>query len=195
MSLLGDNTRFLLRFLRHPKAVGSIVPSSRWLTARMVHEMDLGRAETVVELGPGTGVLTQAIAEAAGAQTRVIAVELDGKFAATLSAKYPGIRVVTGSAEHLSDHLRAHGRSVADCILSSLPWTMFSPELQSKIIDSILGSLRAGGKFATYAYVHAAWFPRARRFRRMLEERFRTVVNTRVVWRNVPPAVVYRCQK
>jgi phospholipid N-methyltransferase len=56
-------------------------------------------------------------------------------------------------------------------------------------------SLRPGGRFATFAYVHGTPFPGGIRFRRMLRERFAKVSLSPVVWRNLPPAFVYRCEK
>lgn len=195
MTWIRDNTRFLVSFLRHPRAVGSIVPSSRWLADRLVRDLDLGSAETVVELGPGTGACTRAILNHVGPRTLVLAVELNALFARRLADRFPAIRVVNGSAEHLADHLAAFGRASADSVVSSLPWASFPEDLQKRLMDSIVESLRPGGRFVTYAYVHATWMPGARRFRKMLESRFREVVRAAVVWRNVPPALVYRCRK
>jgi phospholipid N-methyltransferase len=55
--------------------------------------------------------------------------------------------------------------------------------------------MRPGARFATFAYSHAAWMPPARKFRELLDSRFSQVETSKVVWRNVPPAFVYRCRK
>lgn len=195
MATLVENTKFLLSFLRHPVAVGSIVPSSKWLADRMVADMGLGEAETVVELGPGLGSCTEAILKHIGPATLLLAVELNREFAEKLTAKYPRARVINDSAEHVREHLGKLGRDRADSILSSLPWAGFTPELQERLLNAIVDTLRPGGHFATYAYIHCAWLPNARRFRESLESRFRSVRTTRVVWRNIPPAFVYKCEK
>ncbi|MBI2931478.1 MAG: methyltransferase domain-containing protein [Planctomycetes bacterium] len=195
MASLTERARFLFHFFRHPIATGAVLPSSRYLAESMVEDMNLTQAETVVEVGPGTGAFTGAILDRVGPRTFVIAVELNPAFAAHLRTKYPALHVINGSAENLRRELMDRGRTSADCVLCSLPWAGFPEDLQHRILDAIVETLRPGGAFATFAYVHAAWFPAARRFRQILEGRFRSVVSSPVVWRNVPPALVYRCER
>ena len=182
-------------FLRSPTKTGAIAASSRWLARRMVEEIGLSEARVVVELGPGTGAFTGAIAAAVGPSTRFIAVELNETFARDLSAKFPGVDVVNDSAENVPSILAKRGLATADAILCGLPWAGFPEELQERLMKGILEGLRPGGRFATFAYLHAAWFRAAKRFRRLLETRFANVTATRTVWRNIPPAFVYRCRK
>jgi phospholipid N-methyltransferase len=184
-----------LSFLRSPKRTGAIAASSRWLARRMVEEMGLAEARVVVELGPGTGAFTGAIAAAVGPSTRFIAVELNEALARDLPARFPGVDVVNDSAEHVPSILAKRGLAAADAILCGLPWAGFPDDLQQRLMKGIVEGLRPGGRFATFAYLHAAWFPAAKRFRRLLEERFSQVTTTRTVWRNLPPAFVYRCQR
>ena len=87
------------------------------------------------------------------------------------------------------------GRASADAILSGLPWANFSRELQERLLGAVVAGLRPGGRFATFAYVPAAHFPPGRRFRALLEASFPRVETTRLVYRNFPPAFVYRCVK
>jgi len=186
---------FLTTFVRHPFSVGAVAPSSRWLARRMVDDMGLDEADTIVELGPGTGAFTGAILERKGRQTEYVALELDTGFAAELGRRYPDIRIVNDSAERIAAHLESIDRKHADSIICGLPWASFPEDLQRRIMSSVVDALPAGGRFATFAYIHAAWFPTARKFRRFLEEHFTNVATTPVVWRNLPPAFVYRCTK
>ena len=195
MTWIAEHARFVASFLRHPFSTGALVPSSRWLARHMIEGMRLPRAKTVVEVGPGTGSFTKAIAQEVPPDALFLAVELNPDFANGLSSKFPNVRVINDSAEHLAKHLANHGRWSADAILSSLPWASFPPDLQGRLMDAIAGALAPGGRFSTYAYVHAAWLPAARRFREMLDGHFRSVHTTGVVWWNLPPAVVYRCEK
>lgn len=80
-------------------------------------------------------------------------------------------------------------------ILSGLPWAGFSRDPQQRLLAAVVNALRPGGRFATFAYIHASWLPSGRRFRRLLESSFRSVASAGVVWRNLPPAFVYRCEK
>ena len=65
---------------------------------------------------------------------------------------------------------------------------------RSNILAAVLASLSPEGMFTTFGYVHACWLPRARRFRDRLKNHFAEVKTSRTVWRNAPPAFVYRCR-
>jgi phospholipid N-methyltransferase len=191
-----DGARLLRAFLASPVRTGAIAPSSRFLAARMVEDMRLSEAGVVVELGPGTGAFTRAILPELNADALFLAIELNRSLAAHLQATQPPrVRVINDSCERLEQHLRAHERRTADAIISGLPWQAFSVELQERLLSAVHRSLRAGGRFATFAYLHGIPFPGGIRLRRMLRERFTKVSVSPVVWRNLPPAFVYRCEK
>lgn len=194
-STLRDHVAFFAGFLRAPWRVGAIAPSSRALAAVMTADMGLEAAHTVVELGPGTGVFTRAICERVAPEATVMAFEIDPRMAALLTPRFPRVRIVNDSAERLDWHLAAAGRKEADAILSGLPWASFPADLQTKLLSAVVGALRPGGRFATFAYSHASWLPAGRRFRGLLVESFASVATTRVVWPNLPPAFVYRCRR
>lgn len=190
-----EHAHFLGAFMRDPFKTGSVAPSSRWLAARMVEGLGLATARTVVELGPGTGAITRAIVPELGPDTIFLAVEFNPAFAAALGRDLPRVTVLNDTAARLPELLAAQGRESADCILSSLPFAAFPEQLQGRLLDAAVRSLAQGGLFVNYAYIPAAWLPAGRRFRRLLESRFRRVGVTPVVWRNIPPAFVYRCEK
>ena len=195
LSSVRDHGRMLSTFIRQPFRTGTVVPSSLGLAELMVEDMGLASADTVVELGPGTGVFTRVIAERVRPGALVLAFEIDETLARELQQQMPRVRVVNDSAETLGDQLRACGRASADAILSGLPWANFSRELQERLLGAVVAGLRPGGRFATFAYVPAAHFPPGRRFRALLEASFPRVETTRVVYQNFPPAFVYRCVK
>jgi len=161
----------------------------------MVEEMGIPAASTVVELGPGSGSFTVAIEREIAPHASCFAVELNPALANGLRSRVRRAVVIEGSAEHLHTHLDQHGCAHADAILCGLPWASFHPSLQERLMTSIEASLRPGGRFATFQYIHASWFPTARRFRKLLERHFSSVETSNVEWRNVPPAFVFRCTK
>jgi phospholipid N-methyltransferase len=161
----------------------------------MLDGLDLARAHTVVEAGPGTGAFTGAILEACGEHTWVLAVELNADFAARLEGRYPRLHVVRDSVEHLPTHLAASGRPLADVVLSGLPWALMSPEKQRLLLRGISDGLRVGGVFVTFGYVHCSVLPRSRSFHRLTQESFTDFRASRAVWQNLPPAIVYRWRK
>jgi phospholipid N-methyltransferase len=149
----------------------------------------------VVELGPGTGAITQAIVPELEGDALFLAVEANAAFAGVLTRDFPRACVLNDTAERLPELLAARGRPSADCILSSLPFGIFPRDLQERLLQAAARSLAPGGRFVTYAYVPAAWLARGRNLRRQLRALFSRLETTPLVWRNLPPAFVYRCVK
>jgi phosphatidylethanolamine/phosphatidyl-N-methylethanolamine N-methyltransferase len=174
-------------FLRHPGITGAVAASSRRLAVTMVAGIGVERADHVVELGPGTGVFTEALLARLKPGACLTAIELNPRLANDLARRLPMVEVVTGSAENLTRHVQK-----ADVIVSGLPWALFPDERQQRILDQIGEVLAPGGRFATFAYAHASWMPTARRFEAALARRFGFVGRSRMVWGNLPPAFVHR---
>ena len=194
-SQVAERLAFLGAFLRKPLVVGAITPSSRALALAMVEGMELKRAKLVIELGPGTGAFTKVILERLGRQTEFVALELDKVSAKRLRQQFPGVAFHHDSAENLH-HYVAHSRSKrADIVISGLPWTILPRPVHDRIFREIIDSLAPDGCFATFAYLHGCCLPSAGRFRNLLKEHFQQVERSRVVWRNIPPAFVYRCSR
>jgi phospholipid N-methyltransferase len=80
-----------------------------------------------------------------------------------------------------------------DAVVSGLPWASFPESLQIEILDSMMQVLRPGGQFATFAYLQGLLLPAAKRFRKQLDKYFSKIELSPTVWRNLPPAFVYRC--
>jgi phospholipid N-methyltransferase len=190
-----DHLQFLGAFVKRPFDTGAVAPSSARLAARMTEDMGLAEAQTVVELGPGTGVFTRVIQARLRPQARLLCIEINPELARVLAGRFPRAQVINDSAENLAQHLEAVGQAAADSVISGLPWAAFSRERQERLLGAVVTALRPGGRFATFAYLHAAWLPPGRSFRGLLESRFPRVETSAVVWRNLPPAFVYRCQK
>ena len=191
---MAERLRFISAFLREPARVGSFVPSSPELAQAMLRGCDLRNARTVVEFGAGTGAFTRLILDRIGGHTKFLALELDDKHVRELRQRFPGVHVYRDSAERVQKYLAGHRRKKADYIISGLPWANMPVNEQERILEAVLNSLTPDGLFTTFAYVHARWLPRARRFRERLEHYFAEVKTSRIVWRNLPPAFVYRCR-
>jgi phospholipid N-methyltransferase len=190
-----DRVRFFSAFVRRPFDTGAITPSSAYLAEAMVEDMGIPEANTVVELGPGTGVFTRVIEKQLKPEARFLSFEINPDLAAELRSRFPRVHIVNDSVENIREHLMAAGHHDVDSTISGLPWAAFSPDRQEKLLDATVQALKPGGRFATFAYSHAAWLPPGRRFRELLDSRFKHVETSKVVWRNTPPAFVYRCRK
>jgi|ERR1044071_4706493 phospholipid N-methyltransferase len=193
--VMAERLQFLGAFLREPARVGSLAPSSPALAQAMLRGCDLKSAKTVVEFGPGTGAFTRLILQRLGRQTTFFALELDDKHVRGLRHRFPGANIYRDSAERIQKYLAQHRRKNADYIISGLPWANMPVQVQEGILSAVVASLAPEGMFTTFTYVHAFWLPRARRFRARLEHFFGEIKLSRIVWRNMPPALVYRCRR
>ena len=190
---LDEHVAFIGSFLRGPASVGALTPSSPALAKAMIAGCDLGQAETVVELGPGTGAFTGLILKEIGRRTTFIALELDEHHVKRLHREFPRAAVYRDTAANLPKYLRRHGKRHADYIISGLPWASIPHAQREEIMAAILESLAPGGVFTTFGYLLTRLFPSTRKFCRQLRKDFAVVERSKLVWRNIPPAYVYRC--
>lgn len=189
-----DAWTFLSAFFSQPRQVGAILPSSRALARCMADGIDWAQANAVLEFGPGTGVFTREIIRRARPSAQVAAIEINPQLAARLQARFPRVRVHADSVAQAVALCRSDGIDQVDAILSGLPWAIFSPDDQAAFLRAATDVLKPGGEFVTFAYVQGLLLPAAKRFRRLLEQTFSQVTTSRVVWRNVPPALAYYCR-
>lgn len=177
-------------FLVHPRWTGAVAASSRALGRAMTYGLGLERASTVVELGPGTGAITDVILSRLAPNARLVSVEVNHRLAARLSQRYRGrpVEVLHASAADVEDLVPGP----VDAVVSGLPWTVMPESVSRRTLDGVAAILAPGGGFTTFAYVHAAWTPPARRFVHELTDRFHVVERTPWVWGNLPPAFVHR---
>jgi phospholipid N-methyltransferase len=143
---------FFLEFLRAPKQIGSVVPSSAFLERRLVRVGAVSRARTVVELGPGTGGTTQALLQALPADGRLLAIELDRRFAQMVSAEIDDPRFIAhlGSAEHIADALAAYDLPAPDVIVSGIPFSTMPRHVGENVLRAVRAALAPGGRFVAY---------------------------------------------
>jgi phospholipid N-methyltransferase len=181
---------FLREFVRDPARVGSVTPSSRQLADLVVRCADLRRGQAVVELGAGTGPVTQAILRR-HPDVDLLAVEPSEKLAGHLRERFPGLQVREAFADRALPRLvDAWGHPHVDRVVSGLPWTLWTTAEQDEVLAGITAALGPDGRFVTYTYVSAHLSPKGRQFRRRLRKWFRSVRRTDVLWANVPPAFV-----
>ena len=149
-----DRLAFLRGFLREPKGVGSIIPSSRFMERRLVRIAGLATAESVVELGPGTGGTTRAFLRAMPAGSTLMAMELDPVFVEHVRESIQDSRLIVhqGSAELLVDALNAHRQRPPQVVLSGIPFSTMPADLGSRIIEAVRNALAPGGCFVAYQF-------------------------------------------
>lgn len=181
---------FFRQFFRQPGVLGSPFPSNPRVSRALIDELDLEGASAVAELGPGTGVVTRLIRRRLGPGAAFFAVERNERLARALQREMPGVAILHDDAGNVGSIMRARGIERLDCVVSSLPWLLFGPELQSRLLAEAAGALRPGGGFSMVTYRSPA-MPSVRAFRGRMEGVFSRVWRARVVWRALPPANIY----
>lgn len=148
-----------------------------------------------MELGPGTGVITRELVRRLPENGKLLAVELDELLCEHLKRTFPEVEICHDSASNLGGILKERGLPPVNAVVSGLPWAVFPESLQREILGALVENLSEGGYFATFAYLQGLMLPAGIRFRKLLNELFSEVTTSRVVWKNLPPALVYRCRK
>jgi phospholipid N-methyltransferase len=150
----GDVLLFARNFFQHPRMLGSIVPSSRFLIKQLLEPIDWKRARVIVEYGPGVGNITGKILERMRPDAVLIAIETNQSFVRFLRSSFSDgrLKVVQGSAESVDTILRQHGAAKADYIISGIPFSMFPAALRERILRKTCGALEPGGKFLVYQF-------------------------------------------
>lgn len=190
---MADHATFLKNFLRNPTQVGAIAPSSPGLVDAMVQWIDWETAKTVVEFGPGTGVFTDAARKRIRVDGKFFAIERSADLAQRTRQRCPGVAVYEDSATNIAEICRRESVDQIDAVICGLPWAAFPESLQTEIMDAMMSVLKPGGQFATFAYWQGVILPAGMRFSRRLRGTFSSVHRSQTVWKNLPPAFVYRC--
>jgi phosphatidylethanolamine/phosphatidyl-N-methylethanolamine N-methyltransferase len=145
------NWQFFQEFLKSPRVVASLVPSSPLLERRLVRAGNLGRASVVVELGSGTGGTTRALLHAMQPAARLIAIERNAAFARALTdIDDPRLIVEHGCASRLGEALARCGAESADVVVSGIPFSTLPADVARRIIQAVHQALAPGGRFIAY---------------------------------------------
>ncbi len=143
---------FWRRWISDPKGIGAVAPSSPGLTRRMAREVVLRAGEVVVELGPGTGTVTQALIKAGIPEDRLILVELDPEMHAFLVGKFPKALVLQGNAAELDEILPPRWRGRVSAVVSSLPLLSIPMDVRRRIADAVFQVLAPKGHLIQFTY-------------------------------------------
>jgi phospholipid N-methyltransferase len=187
--------KFVKEFVLSPKSTGAIAPSSSELANKMTEIANLAMAKTVVEFGSGTGVFTEQILQKIGDDTVFFALEINPVFVEKTQQRCPEALVYQDWASNVKKYLEEHGQEHCDCIVSGLPWTLFSEKEQVQLLQVISSSLKPNGTFVSFTYLGGNLSPGGRRFKKFLPQHFSKVSRSKMVWNNLPPAFVYSCTK
>ncbi len=145
---------FVRNFLKHPRMVGSVIPSSRFLIQRMLAKVDWANSELVLEYGPGVGIFTAEILRRLRPDGTLVAFETNPEFVQFVGRWVRDARLVLihGSAADADRILAANRLPLADYIISCLPYAAMASEQRDAILRTAHKVLRPGGAFISYHY-------------------------------------------
>jgi len=184
---LDDEVRFLRSWIEKPLHMGAVMPSSKLLARTMAQYVDRESKGPVIELGPGTGAITNALIEHGVDQKRLVLVEYNPGFCALLRDRYPQARVVQGDAYALRDSLGEVLDAPASAVVSGLPLVTKPMLTRLKLMREAFLALAPGAPFVQFTYSVAPPIPKSL-------PGVSTEASERI-WMNLPPARVWVYRK
>lgn len=181
--LFEDETRFLRSWLERPLVTGAVTPSGKLLARTMAAYVDPRVPGQVIELGPGTGPVTEALVRRGVAQDRLVLVEYNGDFCKLLARRFPKATIVQGDAYDIAETLNGVVDEKAAAVVSSLPLYTKPMEQRLALLEAAHDLMHAGAPFIQFTYAVAPPIPaRGRDYMASGSNR---------VWLNLPPARVW----
>ena len=184
---LDDEVRFLRSWIEKPLHMGAVMPSSKLLARTMAQYVDVESKGPVIELGPGTGAITNALIEHGVDQKRLVLVEYNPGFCALLRDRYPQATVVQGDAYALRDSLWNVLSAPASAVVSGLPLVTKPMLTRLKLIRDAFVAMAPGSPFVQFTYSVAPPIPKSL-------PGVSTEASERI-WMNLPPARVWVYRK
>lgn len=181
-----DEARFIRTWLENPRSTGAISPSSRALSRAIAREVDPAIPGPVIELGPGTGPVTDALIRRGIAPERLILVEYEAAFCRLLARRYPACRVVQGDAYALDFTLRPFIEAPAAAIVSGLPLLNRPDHQRVALLAQAFALMGPGAPFVQFTYGMMSPVPR----HGPTGIAFKAHASA-PVWMNMPPARVW----
>ncbi len=185
-----DEAKFFKAWVEKPGLTGAVSPSGRFLARMMARYVDPAARGPVVELGPGTGPVTQALIQRGVAPERLVLVEYDPDFCKLLARRFPRALVIEGDAYDLPGTLAGMLSEPAAAIVSSLPLLNKPEDERVRLLRDAFGMMQPGGRFVQFTYGMISPIPRKHK-----GETLHFIADgSPAVWLNLPPARVFSYQ-
>jgi len=180
-------TKFFLQYLKNPRDVGSITPSSKYLIKKMISQIDFPNARYILELGSGNGCITKELLKNMDLESKLITFETNEKFCETISKiEDERLYIINDSAENILHYLEKLKIKKADYIISGLPLAILPKDTRKIILNSISKSLKENGLYIQFQYSLRSY--------KQIKQLF-SQVNVNFTPLNIPPAFIYICKK
>jgi phospholipid N-methyltransferase len=185
-SRLRQTLLFAKTFFKHPAMLGSLIPSSPYLSNHLLEQIDWRSVRVAVEYGPGVGTLTQGILARLAPDAKLVAIETQPDFVDYLRRSFsdPRLHILHGSASEVGDIFERLQLESADCIISGIPYTTLERSVRDKILRESWRVLRPNGAFLVYQFTGAV-LPYLRQVFGRVHQDFEL--------RNILPARIFYC--
>ena len=185
---LDDEVRFIRSWLEKPLSIGAVTPSGRFLARTMARYVDIDSPGPVIELGPGTGPVTEALVERGVDPARLVLVEFNPVFCRLLRSRYPEATVVQGDAYSLKRLLESLLKEPAAAVVSGLPLLTKPVKTRLRLINEAFALLHREAPFIQFTYsMTTPPIPKGL-------SGVKTEASERI-WMNLPPARVWIYRK
>ncbi len=184
---LADRGLFFKKFLLKGRGISAPMPSGRALVAGLLREVDFTRPATIIELGAGTGPVTEAVLERIRPHHRFLAVENDPDFCAVLRRRFPELTLLETDATRIAAPLQGMGVRQVDVVISGLPTPNLPHRAKLRLLRWLRSALAPDGLFVQLTIVPLL-------YRRFYQRLFESVEH-RTIWFNLPPGGVYVCRR
>jgi phosphatidylethanolamine/phosphatidyl-N-methylethanolamine N-methyltransferase len=178
-----EETRFLKSLLDSPLKTGAVSPSSKELARAMAQPVDLSLPGDVVELGPGTGPVTEALLAHGVPPERLVLIEFNPDFVTMLRDRFPGVRVIEGDAYRIRKTLELACAAPLAAVVSSLPLINKPENERLRLVHEAFSMLDPAGPFIQFTYSPVSPVP--------LKGQMIAGTGSRWIWKNLPPARVW----
>jgi phosphatidylethanolamine/phosphatidyl-N-methylethanolamine N-methyltransferase len=180
---LDDEVRFIRSWIERPLSTGAVTPSGKNLARTMARYVDPNSVGPVVELGPGTGPVTEALVEAGIDPSRLVLVESNPAFCRILRTRFPEATLVQGDAYRMRRLLETLLLEPVAAVVSGLPLITKPVKTRLRLIRDAFELMAPGAPFVQFTYAVASPLPkRFGGFSAEASER---------IWMNIPPARVW----
>lgn len=180
---LDDEMQFIRSWIEKPLSTGAVMPSSRVLARAMARYVDPRAQGPVIELGPGTGPVTEALVRRGVNPGRLILVEFNPDFCRLLRTRYPAATVVQGDAYRLRRLLENYVDEPAAAVVSGLPLVTKPLRTRVRLISDAMTLLATGAPFVQFTYAMLPPIPK--------ELSGVRAESSELIWMNLPPARVW----
>lgn len=178
-----DEARFLRSWFERPLVTGAVTPSSKMLARTMASYVDPRVPGAVIELGPGTGPVTEALVRRGVAEDRLVLVEYNPDFCKLLKRRFPRATVLRGDAYDIRDSVGAMLSEPAAATVSSLPLFTKPLPMRLRLLETAHDLMRPEAPFVQFTYAVAPPIP--------ARSGSYTASGSNRVWLNLPPARVW----